>query len=53
MKFEIVKYWDKIFIFPVLSVVLDTSFTGYKYFTISFLKWSLDISWPHVNDEKK
>lgn len=50
MKFETVKYWDRIFITPAVSVVLDASFTGYKYITLSFLKWSLDIEWGHLNN---
>jgi len=49
MKIELVKYWDRIFITPALSIVIDTSFVGYKYLSLSFLKWSLEISWDYVD----
>lgn len=49
MKFEIVNYWDRTYIIPTISVVFDKSFTGYKYLTLSFLKYGLEISWSHHN----
>jgi hypothetical protein len=49
MKIDLVKYWDRIFITPALLIVVDSSFIGYKYLSLSFLKWSLELSWGHIN----
>lgn len=52
VRFERVNHWDKIFITPAISIVLDTSFTGYKYISLSFLRLSLDICWDYVNNNQ-
>jgi hypothetical protein len=49
MKIEKIKYWDRFFITPAISIVTDQSFTGYRYLSLSFLKWSLEISWDYID----
>jgi hypothetical protein len=47
MKIEYIDYWDRFYIFPAISIVLDPLYTGYKYLSISWFKGSIEISWGH------
>ena len=49
MKIEYVSHWDKLYLAPAVSVVLDPMFVGYKYLSISWLKGSIEISWGRIN----
>ena len=49
MKIEYVSHWDKLYLTPAVSVVLDPMFVGYKYLSISWLKGSIEISWGRIN----
>lgn len=53
MKFELVEYWDRLYILPTIAVVFDPMFNGYKYISISWLKQSLEISWGHINESNE
>lgn len=45
MKIEYVGHWDKFYILPAVSVVLNPLFTGYKYLSLSWFKGCIEISW--------
>jgi hypothetical protein len=49
MKIEYVGHWDKFYITPSISIVVDPMFVGYKYLSLSWFKVSIEISWGRVD----